>query len=92
MVAGAAPAPHPDTRPAAQPIPPATRLTRLGIPDISLDLEPSSPHPLEVRLELAQQLWDLGQHHTSRALVEEVIAEAQGELQDRARQWLAQRS
>lgn len=85
VVAGATPAPHPDTRTA----PP---LTRLGIPDISLDLEPSSPHPLEVRLELAQQLWDLGQHHTSRALVEEVIAEAQGELQERARQWLAQRS
>lgn len=63
----------------------------LGIPDISLDLSPSSPHPLEVRLQLAQELWDLGQHHTSRALAEEIVAEAQGELQERARQWLAQR-
>ena len=64
----------------------------LGIPDVSLDLDPSSPHPLDVRLQLAQELWDLGQHHTSRALVEEIVTEARGELQERARQWLAQRS
>ena len=91
-IGGATPAPDQDTRHAAPTAAPATARPRLGIPDISLDLEPSSAHPLEVRLELAQQLWDLGQHHTSRALVEEVIAEAQGELQERARQWLAQRS
>lgn len=73
---------------------PASTLPRpmLGIPDVSLELDPSSAHPLEVRLQLAQELWDLGQHHTSRALVDEIIAEADGALQERARQWLAQRS
>jgi hypothetical protein len=33
----------------------------------------------------------LGQLHTSRALMEEVAQEASGEVQERAKQWLAER-
>ena len=62
------------------------------IPDISLDLSPSSHHPLQVRMDLAEELWKLGQLHTSRALMEEVAQEASGELQAKALQWLAERS
>lgn len=71
---------------------PARARVPLGIPDISLELGDDSPHALEVRLQLAKELWDLGQLHTSRALMEEVAAQAQGDLQTQARQWLKDRS
>jgi FimV-like protein len=64
----------------------------LDIPDISLDLdEPSKDNPFKVRMDLAEELWKLGQLHTSRALMEEVVSEAKGEVQARAKQWLAER-
>lgn len=76
---------HADTAPhAARP--------NFEMPDISLDLSPSSHHPLQVRMDLAEELWKLGQLHTSRALMEEVAQEASGELQAKALQWLAERS
>ena len=88
----AAPTETPSSTPQATAVSQTNAKPMFGIPDISLDLDTNSPHPLEVRLQLAQELWDLGQHHTSRALAEEIVAEASGELQERARQWLAQRS
>jgi FimV-like protein len=42
-------------------------------------------------MDLAEELWKLGQLHTSRALMEEVANEASGEIQAQARQWLADR-
>ncbi len=48
-------------------------------------------HPFQVRIDLAEELWKLGQLHTSRALMEEVANEASGEIQAQARQWLADR-
>ena len=71
---------------------PQTARPTFEIPDISLDLSPSSHHPLQVRMDLAEELWKLGQLHTSRALMEEVAQEASGELQAKALQWLAERS
>ena len=47
---------------------------------------------LQVRLELAQALWEAGQPHTARALAEEVAEQAQGRLQQQARTWLAARA
>jgi FimV-like protein len=64
----------------------------MGIPDISLDLSNASNHPLQVRMDLAEELWKLGQLHTSRALMEEVAQEASGDVQAKALQWLAERS
>lgn len=48
-------------------------------------------HPFQVRMDLAEELWKLGQLHTSRALMEEVANEASGDIQAQARQWLADR-
>lgn len=48
-------------------------------------------HPFQVRMDLAEELWKLGQLHTSRALMEEVANEASGDIQAQARQWLAER-
>ncbi len=64
----------------------------LDIPNVSLDLsEPVLDGPFQVRIDLADELWKLGQLHTSRALMEEVASEATGEVQARAKQWLAER-
>ena len=79
--AQATPAPAP-----AQPARPT-----LAIPDVSLELDETQAHPLQVRMDLAQELWDLGQLHTSRALMEEVMNEASGDMQAKAKQWLADR-
>ena len=65
----------------------------LEMPNISLDLEepPVNDHPFQVRMDLADELWKLGQLHTSRALMEEVANEASGAVKEKALQWLAER-
>ena len=75
--------------PAPAPVQPAR--PTMAIPDISLELDDTQAHPLQVRMDLAQELWDLGQLHTSRALMEEVMHEANGDMQAKAKQWLADR-
>jgi FimV-like protein len=45
--------------------------------------------PFKVRLDLAEELWKLGQKHTGRALAQEVAEQASPEMQEEARQWLA---
>jgi pilus assembly protein FimV len=54
---------------------------------------PSEPkeNPLQVRFELAQELWQVGQQHTARAIVQEIAQQATGELLDAAHAWLAER-
>lgn len=69
--------------------PQATRPT-LEIPNANHDETPEE-HPYQVRMDLAEELWKLGQLHTSRALMEEVANEASGDIQAQARQWLAER-
>jgi len=78
---------------AAAPAPVKTQPARptMSIPDISLELDDTQAHPLQVRMDLAQELWGLGQLHTSRALMEEVLHEATGDMQAKAKQWLAER-
>jgi FimV-like protein len=70
----------------------ATRPT-MEMPNISLDLdEPDSgTSPYQVRIDLANELWNLGQLHTSRALMEEVANEASGADKEKALKWLAER-
>jgi FimV-like protein len=43
---------------------------------------------LQVRLDLAQALWEAGQTQTARLLAEEVAEQARGQLQSMAREWL----
>ena len=72
---------------------PALRPT-MEMPNISLDLdEPdTTASPYQVRMDLADELWNLGQLHTSRALMEEVANEASGADKEKALQWLAERA
>ncbi|MBU6225426.1 MAG: hypothetical protein KGP13_11405 [Burkholderiales bacterium] len=79
------------TPPEDAPQEPAPRFTP-SIPDISLNLDSgNSNDPFQVRIDLADELWNLGQLHTSKALMEEVAHEATGETQARALKWLAER-
>ena len=69
----------------------------LEMPNISLDLDldeaTSAPaSPFQVRMDLAEELWNLGQLHTSRALMEEVAMEATGADEQKALKWLADRA
>jgi FimV-like protein len=65
----------------------------MEMPNISLDLDehdtPAGPY--QVRIDLADELWNLGQLHTSRALMEEVANEASGADKEKALKWLAER-
>jgi len=46
--------------------------------------------PFKVRLDLAEELWKLGQKHTGRALAQEVAEQASPKMQERAKQWLSE--
>jgi len=72
---------------------PALRPT-MEMPNISLDLDAPDPaaSPYQVRIDLADELWNLGQLHTSRALMEEVANEASGADKEKALKWLAERA
>ena len=65
----------------------------VAMPNISLDLEEPvlANNPFKVRMDLANELWQLGQLHTSRALMEEVLHEATGDVKALAQKWLAER-
>jgi FimV-like protein len=70
---------------------PAERPT-MQMPNISLDLDDvDHVSPYQVRIDLADELWKLGQLHTSKALMEEVANEASGLDKEKALQWLAER-
>ena len=71
----------PQVRPAAPPL-------EASQPDLR-DAPPPSDY--EVRLNLAEELWDMGQQNTARALADEVVREATGEIQLKAQRWLSQR-
>jgi len=84
---------HVDAQEHAHHAEPALRPT-MEMPNISLDLdEPdTSASPYQVRIDLADELWNLGQLHTSRALMEEVANEASGADKEKAHKWLAERA
>jgi hypothetical protein len=63
----------------------------MEMPNISLDLDDAIAGPYQVRIDLADELWNLGQLHTSRALMEEVANEASGADKEKALKWLAER-
>jgi pilus assembly protein FimV len=64
----------------------------MEMPNISLELDDADhASPYRVRMDLADELWNLGQLHTSRALMEEVSIEASGTDKEIALKWLADR-
>jgi len=82
----------PEAPVASKPAQAAVRPT-MTMPGFSLDLNlASEADPFQVRMDLAEELWKLGQHHTSRALMEEVMQESNGATQAKAKQWLADRA
>ena len=48
--------------------------------------------PFKVRLDLADELWKLGQKQTGRALAQEVADQTHGETRERALRWLSERA
>lgn len=63
--------------------------------DFNLDLPPHPTglpeDPFQVRLDLADELWKLGQKQTGRALAQEVADQTHGETRERALRWLNER-
>jgi FimV-like protein len=53
---------------------------------------PLSEDPFQVRLDLADELWKLGQRQTGRALAQEVADQTHGETRERALRWLQERT
>jgi hypothetical protein len=46
----------------------------------------------EMRLELADELWKLGQKQTALALAQEVLDQTHGQIRDKAQRWLKDRA
>ncbi len=63
--------------------------------DFNLDLPPHPQDlpedPFRVRLDLADELWKLGQKQTGLALAQEVADQTHGETRERALRWLNER-
>lgn len=58
----------------------------------SVESDSALEDPFKVRLDLAEELWKLGQKHTSRALAQEVADQGNPELQVQAKRWLAEKA
>jgi FimV-like protein len=78
-----APTPAPSVNTPYRPSAPATSMSNTA----SL-----SEDPFQVRLDLADELWKLGQRQTGRALAQEVADQTHGETRERALRWLQERA
>ena len=75
------------------PSPPANTPYRQSAPATSMSNAAAlSEDPFQVRLDLADELWKLGQRQTGRALAQEVADQTHGETRERALRWLQERS
>jgi len=79
-----------DAKPMAAPQPQHEAATSVDAMHADMNDAPP-PSDYEVRLNLAEELWDMGQQNTARALADEVVREATGEIQLKAQRWLSQR-
>lgn len=88
------PAPSPVVAPPAPaPAAPVNTPYRQSAPATSMpNTAPLSEDPFQVRLDLADELWKLGQRQTGRALAQEVADQTHGETRERALRWLQERS
>ncbi len=90
--------PRPAPSPVVAPPPPAPAAPvntpfRQTAPATSMpNTAPLSEDPFQVRLDLADELWKLGQRQTGRALAQEVADQTHGETRERALRWLQERS
>ena len=90
--------PRPAPSPVVAPPPPAPAAPvntpfRQTAPATSMpNTAPLSEDPFQVRLDLADELWKLGQRQTGRALAQEVADQTHGETRERALRWLQERA
>lgn len=93
-------APMPVAEPAAAPAAPDSGMLEFDLGSLSLDLDgPASEQPtasdnltedpLETKLALAEEFVSIGDEDGARALIEEVVAEATGEMRAKAQRALA---
>ena len=81
-----------ELEPQAKEVPPQVRAAAPPLEANQPDFRDAPPpSDYEVRLNLAEELWDMGQQNTARALADEVVREATGEIQLKAQRWLSQR-
>ena len=87
-------APNPvSSAPTPAPAPPVNMPYRQSASPASMShTSPLSEDPFQVRLDLADELWKLGQRQTGRALAQEVADQTHGETRERALRWLQERS
>ncbi|NDC61612.1 MAG: hypothetical protein EBZ60_06315 [Betaproteobacteria bacterium] len=82
---------HPTPSPAASSLPPlSTPPARQHSP--VFEPKDMAEDPFRVRLDLADELWKLGQKQTGRALAQEVADQTHGETRELALRWLNERS
>lgn len=88
------PAPAPE--PAPEPAKASDGMLEFDLGSLSLDLDPGTPadagpgdSSLETKLALAEEFVSIGDNDGARALIEEVVAEATGDLRERAQRALA---
>jgi pilus assembly protein FimV len=88
------PAPSPVVAtPSPTPAAPVNTPYRQSAPATSMpNTAPLSEDPFQVRLDLADELWKLGQRQTGRALAQEVADQTHGETRERALRWLQERA
>ena len=89
--------PHTAPAPQASPAPaPASAFNASYSPNAAAtsmaNTTPLSEDPFQVRLDLADELWKLGQRQTGRALAQEVADQTHGETRERALRWLQERT
>ena len=88
--------PHTAPAPTPQPAAPATAFNASYSPNAPAtsmgSVAPLSEDPFQVRLDLADELWKLGQRQTGRALAQEVADQTHGETRERALRWLQERT
>jgi FimV-like protein len=89
-----APAAKPPAPVSSHPAPPVhlpDHLVAQAAPVDSAVIDPGED-PFEMRLELADELWKLGQKQTALALAQEVLDQTHGQIRDKAQRWLKDRA
>jgi FimV-like protein len=77
-----------DTAPEPSPTPLPPQAIKADAPPVRQSVIDPGEDPFLMRLELADELWKLGQKQTALALAQEVADQTHGETRDMAQRWL----
>lgn len=81
-----------DTAPEPSPTPLPPQAIKADAPPVRQSVIDPGEDPFLMRLELADELWKLGQKQTALALAQEVADQTHGETRDMAQRWLKDRA